>query len=117
MKRQVTIAVLAALAVASSGASADVVGNVKAGQGKVSACIGCHGIADYRTAYPEVYRVPKLGGQNARYLELALLAYKKGDRKFQTMHANAVSLSDQDIADIAVYYAAQTPTSQDNPNK
>ncbi|MEJ0003394.1 MAG: c-type cytochrome [Pararobbsia sp.] len=117
MKRQVTIAVLAALAAASTGAYADVVGDAKAGQGKVAACIGCHGIADYRTAYPEVYRVPKLGGQNAQYLEAALQAYKKGDRKYQTMHANAVSLSDQDIADIAAYYAAQTSASQDNPNK
>ncbi|CAM2142923.1 protein of unknown function [Pararobbsia alpina] len=117
MKIQVTIAVLAALAAASTGAQADVVGNAKAGAGKVAACIGCHGIPDYRTAYPEVYRVPKLGGQNARYLETALQEYKKGDRKFQTMHANAASLSDQDIADIAAYYAAQTPATQNNPNK
>jgi cytochrome c553 len=117
MKRQVTIAVLAALAAATTGAHADVVGDAKAGQGKVAACIGCHGIADYRTAYPEVYRVPKLGGQNARYLETALQAYKKGGRKFQTMHANAVSLSDQDIADIAAYYSAQTPATPNNPNK
>ena len=55
--------VTAALAVLAAGfvvsAQADVVGNAKAGAGKVAACIGCHGIPDYRTAYPEVYRVPK----------------------------------------------------------
>jgi cytochrome c553 len=97
--------------------AADVVGNAKAGQGKVAMCIGCHGIPDYRTAYPEVYQVPKLGGQNALYLENALKGYKKGDRHFETMHAIASSLSDQDIADIAAYYAAQTSSSPNNPEK
>lgn len=111
------IAALSGLAGFATQASADVVGNAKAGQGKVSTCIGCHGIAGYRTAYPEVYRVPMLGGQSQRYLENALHEYKKGDRHFGTMHATTESLSDQDIADIAAYYAAQTPSSQSNPNK
>src|ERR1700744_5616576 len=102
---------------AASAHAADVVGNAKAGQGKVAMCIGCHGIADYRTAYPEVYRVPILGGQNEAYLRNALHEYKKGDRHFETMHAITASLSDQDIADIAAYYAAQTPASKSNPDK
>ncbi|WP_116136132.1 c-type cytochrome [Trinickia diaoshuihuensis] len=116
--KHVVTAALAALAgFAVSAQAADVVGNAKAGQGKVAMCIGCHGIPDYRTAFPEVYRVPILGGQNQQYLENALHAYKKGDRHFQTMHAIAVSLSDQDIADIAAYYASQTPASKNNPDK
>ncbi|WP_207004329.1 c-type cytochrome [Trinickia mobilis] len=116
--KHVVIAALAALAgFAVSAQAADVVGNAKAGRGKVAMCIGCHGIPGYRTAFPEVYRVPILGGQNQQYLENALHAYKKGDRHFDTMHAIASSLSDQDIADIAAYYAAQTPTSKDNPDK
>jgi cytochrome c553 len=113
--------VIAALSVlvgyAASAQAADVVGNAKAGQGKVAMCIGCHGIPEYRTAYPEVYRVPILGGQNQAYLENALHEYKKGDRHFETMHAITASLSDQDIADIAAYYATQTPASKSNPNK
>ncbi|CAB3764812.1 c-type cytochrome [Paraburkholderia solisilvae] len=116
--KHVVIAALSGIAgLAASAHAADVVGNAKAGQGKVAMCIGCHGIPDYRTAYPEVYRVPILGGQNAAYLSNALHAYKKGDRHFDTMRAVASSLSDQDIADIAAYYAAQTPTSKNNPDK
>ncbi|PTB19649.1 cytochrome C [Trinickia symbiotica] len=110
-----TLAVLAGFALTAH--AADVVGNAKAGRDKVAMCIGCHGISDYRTAYPEVYDVPKLGGQNEKYLENALQGYKKGDRHFQTMHAIASSLTDQDIADIAAYYAAQTPASPNNPEK
>jgi cytochrome c553 len=116
-KHVVTVALAALAGFAVSAQAADVVGNAKAGQGKVAMCIGCHGIPDYRTAFPEVYRVPILGGQNQQYLENALHAYKKGDRHFETMHAIAASLSDQDIADIAAYYAGQTAKSENNPDK
>ncbi|CAM2192179.1 cytochrome c [Paraburkholderia sp. A1RI_3L] len=115
--KHVVIAAMSVLAGFAANANADVVGNAKAGQGKVAMCIGCHGIPDYRTAYPEVYRVPMLGGQNQKYLENALHGYKKGDRHFDTMHAITASLSDQDIADIAAYYAAQSSTSKNNPEK
>ncbi len=117
MNKFVLMATLSALTLVAAGAQADVVGNPIAARGKVSMCIGCHGIADYRTAYPEVYHVPKLGGQNAAYIVHALHSYQQLDRKFQTMHAIAASLSEQDIADIAAYYAAQTPTSPENPDK
>ncbi|ALL64547.1 MULTISPECIES: c-type cytochrome [Paraburkholderia] len=106
-----------AATLAATAQAADIVGDAKAGQGKVAMCIGCHGIPDYRTAYPEVYRVPMLGGQNRTYLENALHAYKKGDRHFDTMHAIAVTLTDQDIADIAAYYSVQTASSKNNPDK
>ena len=116
--KHVVITALSVLAgYAATVQAADIVGNAKAGQGKVSMCIGCHGIPDYRTAYPEVYRVPILGGQNQTYIENALHEYKKGDRRFETMHAIATSLSDQDIADIAAYYAAQSSASKNNPDK
>ena len=97
--------------------AADVKGSAQAGQGKVWLCIGCHAIPDYRADYPLVYRVPMIGGQNAEYIAIALSAYKKGERKHPTMRAIAGSLSDQDMADIAEYYAAQTPTSPANPLK
>jgi len=120
--KHVLIAAMSVLAgfaatAAATAQAADIVGSAKAGQGKVAMCIGCHGIPDYRTAYPEVYRVPMLGGQNQTYIENALLAYKKGDRHFDTMHAIAVTLTDQDIADIAAYYASQTSSTKNNPDK
>ncbi|MGI4815092.1 MAG: c-type cytochrome [Janthinobacterium lividum] len=111
-------AITAALLLSVVGAhAADIVGNPIAARDKVAMCIGCHGIPGYRTAYPEVYHVPMLGGQNAQYIENALKEYKTRQRKFQTMHAVAASLSDQDIADIATYYAEQTSASKPNPVK
>jgi len=101
------IALLALAGVAGSSSAADVVGNPKAGAEKVSMCIGCHGIEDYRTAFPEVYSVPRIGGQSEQYIISALNAYKKGDRNHPTMRGIAASLSDQDIADVAAYYARQ----------
>jgi len=80
-------------------------GNPDAAGGKVSMCIGCHGIAGYKASFPEVYQVPKIAGQNARYIEAALNEYKKGSRSHPTMDAIAASLSDQDIADLAAYYS------------
>jgi cytochrome c553 len=73
---------------------------------KIAMCEGCHGIPGYRTAYPDVYHVPKLGGQSAAYLANALNAYKAGQRKHPSMRGIAASLSDKDIADLAAYYSA-----------
>jgi cytochrome c553 len=72
-------------------------------------CLGCHGIDGYRNAYPD-YSVPKLEGQNAEYLTSALHDYRKGDRSHLTMHSQASELSDQDIADIAVFFAGKPLT-------
>lgn len=92
-----------------SSACAQVVGNPRAAPAKIEMCIGCHGIdGGYKTAFPEVYRVPMIGGQSAKYIEAALKSYRKGDRKHPTMVNIAKSLSDQDIADIAAYYSQQT---------
>ncbi|MES4792956.1 MAG: cytochrome C, partial [Chloroflexota bacterium] len=51
------------------------------------------------------YRVPMIGGQSEKYIIAALNEYKKGDRKHPSMRGIAASLSDQDIADVAAYYA------------
>jgi cytochrome c553 len=101
------LAVLALGGFASVAVAADVVGNPKAAPNKIEMCIGCHGIPDYKATFPEVYRVPMIGGQSAKYIEAALQAYKKGDRKHPSMHGIAASLSDQDIADVAAYYSQQ----------
>ena len=112
------LAVCAGLVLAGMTAhAADVTGSAEAGKGKVWLCIGCHSIPDYRADYPLTYRVPMLGGQNAAYIANALAEYKKGDRKFPTMRSVAASLSDQDMADIGEYYAAQTASSPNNPLK
>ncbi len=80
-------------------------GDPAAGKNKTSMCAGCHGIPGFRAAYPETYQVPKLGGQNAGYIVAALKAYKAGERNHETMKAIASSLSEQDMADLAAYYA------------
>ena len=72
--------------------------------GDVNAIAG-HGIVGWRTAYPEVYRVPLIGGQHEAYLVKALQEYKSGERTHPSMRAIAASLSDQDMADLAAYYA------------
>ncbi len=84
---------------------AAVVGDPKAAQGKISMCIGCHGIPAYKAAFPEVVHVPKIAGQNAEYIVVALQEYASGARSFPTMQAIAQSLSPQDMADLAAYYS------------
>jgi cytochrome c553 len=82
-------------------------GDAARAQGKISACNGCHGIVGYRTAYPAVYHVPRIGGQNPGYLIKALEAYKSGERDHPSMRGVAVSLTPQDMADLAAYYGEQ----------
>jgi cytochrome c553 len=106
MKTKVGLLVLALAASAPAVAQQAAKGNPDAAKNKVSMCVGCHGIPDYKTAYPSVYHVPKIAGQSADYLAAALNAYKSGDRVHPSMQGIAKSLSDQDIADLAAYYAA-----------
>ncbi len=77
-------------------------------------CLGCHGIPNYKNVAP-VYRVPKLYGQHADYLVLALQAYRSSERGHATMHSHAISMTDQDMADVAAYLAG-TPIESD-PNR
>ncbi len=83
-------------------------GNAEAARDKVSMCIGCHGVAGYKTAFPEVYHVPKIGGQTPAYIVNALKAYKSGERKHPSMVGIASSLSEQDMADLAAYYGSKS---------
>jgi cytochrome c553 len=94
--------VLATCALALLPALASAAGDAEAGRVKANTCMGCHGIPNYNNVYP-TYRVPKLGGQSEGLIIASLKAYKSGERPHQTMHAQAVTLSDQDIADIAAY--------------
>jgi len=74
------------------------------GQAKAAQCIGCHGIPSYQSSFPEVYKVPKISGQNGKYVVAALNAYKKGERKHPTMRSVAAGLSDKDMAELAAFY-------------
>ena len=110
LKSVSTFAVSCVTAVVLLGASAtvsaqDVKGDAAVGKTKVAMCIGCHGIPGYQASFPEIYKVPKISGQGAKYIVSALNAYKKGERKHPTMRGIAESLSDQDMADVAAYYS------------
>jgi cytochrome c553 len=76
-------------------------------QNKIAQCQGCHGIEGWKTAFPEVYRVPKLGGQNAAYIVNALKAYKSGERDFGTMRAMVSDLSEDDMKQLAEHFGTK----------
>lgn len=69
-------------------------------------CMGCHGIPGYRNAYPS-FRVPKLGGQHPDYIVLALKGYQNQTRPHNTMHAQAATMSAQDMQDIGAFFASE----------
>jgi cytochrome c553 len=99
-----TLLLCIALAAASLSMAQEVKGDAGAGGKKIAMCIGCHGLPGYQSSFPQVYKVPKIAGQNAKYIVAALNGYKTGDRKHPSMRGIAGSLSDQDIADVAAYY-------------
>jgi len=82
-------------------------GDAAAGQKKNAMCIGCHGIPGYQASFPEIYKVPMIAGQGAKYIVAALNAYQKGERKHPSMRGIAQALSEQDMQDLAAYYEAQ----------
>ena len=121
-----TFAVSCVTAVILLGASAtasaqDVKGDAVVGKTKIAMCIGCHGIPGYQASFPEIHKVPKISGQNAKYIVAALNAYKKGERNHASMRGIAEALSDQDMADIGAYYSTHGvvagATLADKPSK
>jgi cytochrome c553 len=90
----------------SLSAGAQAAGDPHAGEKKFYTCYGCHGLPNYRNAYPD-YSVPMLRHQTAGYVIAALQEYRSGARPHATMHAQAASLSDQDIEDIAAYLQSE----------
>jgi cytochrome c553 len=98
----------AALAISGGTVLAQTItGSADAGAKKVAQCIGCHGIPGYQASFPEIHKVPMIGGQNAKFIVASLQAYAKGDRKHPTMRGIAGSMSEQDMADVAAYYERQ----------
>jgi cytochrome c553 len=105
MLSSIATALVACVTLVSAHAQ-EVQGDAKAGATKNTLCIGCHGIIGYQASFPEVHKVPKISGQGAKYIISALNAYKKGDRKHPTMRGIASTLSEQDMADLGAFYAA-----------
>jgi cytochrome c553 len=103
-----------AAAAAEPAAPTPLTGDPHRGKQLSYTCLGCHGIDGYRNAYPD-YSVPKLEGQSPEYLSSALHDYRKGDRSHLTMHSQASELSDQDIADVAVFFAGKPLTASGKP--
>ncbi len=97
--------VAALLSIALAPAAQAFEGDPESGRVKANTCLGCHAIPSYTNTYP-TYHVPKVGGQHPEYIIAALLAYRGGLRAHDTMHGNAAALSDQDIADIAAFFAS-----------
>lgn len=115
------LSLIASLLVLAGASTATQAQDVKAGDpakgaAKAAMCIGCHNISGYQASFPEVYKVPKISGQGAKYIVAALNAYAKGERKHPSMRAIAETLTEQDMADLAAYYeqngktAAAAPT-------
>ena len=93
---------LVALALAGTAQAA---GDAQRGKQIGYTCLGCHGIENYKNVYP-TYSVPKLVGQHPEYIVASLKSYRGKQRSHGTMYAQASSLSDQDMEDVAVYLAS-----------
>jgi cytochrome c553 len=106
--KKLLLSLTLALSLAPLAQAAD----TKAAETKAALCIGCHGIPGYQASFPEIHKVPMISGQSAKYIATALAAYKKGDRKHPTMRGIAQALSEQDIADLAAFYAGHAAPAQ-----
>jgi cytochrome c553 len=104
LSRRCTLGILFFSLVVGNVAPAFAAGDPANGKVLSYTCLGCHGIDNYKNVYP-TYSVPELYGQHASYLIAALKEYRAGERSHATMHMQAASLSDQDIEDIAAFFA------------
>ena len=107
MKKLATVKMLLCSLLLVISGTAQAGGDAVKGKKNTQMCIGCHGIDGYRTAFPKVYNVPKIGGQHPVYLVKALQAYKTGARSHPSMKGIAENLSEQDMEDLAAYYAGK----------
>lgn len=106
MNKTISLITLA-LAVAA-GAPALAGGNAEAGKAKSAVCAACHG-ADGNSPTPAF---PKLAGQHEDYMYHSLKDYKTGKRKNPIMSGQVANLSDQDMKDLAAYFARQKGLTQ-----
>ena len=90
----------------SLAAMTQAAGNASAGKNKVATCGACHG----NDGNSQIPSNPKLAGQGEKYLLKQLKDVQRGDREIAMMTGLLDNLNDQDLADIAAYYASQTQT-------
>jgi cytochrome c553 len=114
VRSAVLLSFVATAAFASASVFAQAAGDAAKGKDLANTCLGCHGVPGYRNAYPN-YSVPKLEGQHPEYIVIALQAYRSGERSHLTMHSQASSLSDQDMANIAAYFSGEVVGKDNNP--
>lgn len=107
MRKLLAVAMMAAAMGIGSAAQAE--GSAAAGQEKSAVCTACHG-ADGNSVNPEW---PSLAGQHASYLAAQLAAFKSGQRQNALMTPMAIGLSDEDMQDLAAFYAAQQPVARE----
>jgi cytochrome c553 len=86
-------------------------GDVEAGKAKSATCVACHG-TDGNSA---IAMYPKIAGQHAEYIYKQLKEFKSGTRKDPVMLPMVAALSDQDMKDLAVYFASQTMSAGATP--
>jgi cytochrome c553 len=107
LQRFASLSVLCGLSICMTTlAQTPAAGSAEEGQAKSTACIACHGV-DGNSANPQW---PTLAGQHKPYIAKQLRAFKSGSRKDPLMSPMAVSLSDDDIEDLAAYFSSQKPT-------
>ncbi|HET7163370.1 MAG TPA: c-type cytochrome [Rhodanobacteraceae bacterium] len=106
IRSMLTVVLMAGFACFAATAFAK--GDPVKGKQDVYSCHGCHGITGYESVAPE-YHVPRIAGQNEQYLIDALNEYKNDARKYPTMNAQAHSLTEQQIEDIAAYLSGLAP--------
>jgi cytochrome c553 len=94
----------------------EVKGDAKAGAGKIAMCIGCHGIKGYQASFPEIYKVPMISGQGAKYISSRWPPTRRASASTPPCAA-LPSLSEQDIADVAAYYEASGKEGATAPRK
>lgn len=108
-KTSLIFALISAFAITTAIAQAPAAstkGDAKAGRQKaIAVCSGCHGVPGTKTAFPEVFHVPRIGNQSEAYIVSALRAYRSGERYNPTMKALAAALTEKEVLDIAAYYA------------
>ncbi len=103
-----TVALAMGMLATTAARAASDQGDAKAGQVKALTCMGCHAIPGYSNVYP-TYHVPLVGGQHAQYIIAALKAYKAKQRSHPTMQAQAATLSETDMKDIAAFFSLPKP--------
>lgn len=97
IRASIALGILTAVIPAAAGAA-----DAGAGRQKIVTCQACHGL-DGLSKNPEA---PNLAGQIEGYLVKSLREYRSGDRRHEAMNIVAKELSDEDIADVAAYYAS-----------